>query len=163
VSNSTFSGNSALAGGAFANFFSMTLKNTIVANSTSGGNCRDKGTLTADSHNVADDNTCGSATVATTAQINLQPLANNGGPTQTMALGGGSVAIDAGDETVCAAPPVNEFDQRGVDRPFDGDGDHIAICDTGAYELRILLHSESNATPLSATLRSRPDPVGPPH
>ena len=161
VTNSTFSGNSGSIGGGIANGGTATLKNTIIANSTSGGNCSNGGTLTADSHNLADDNTCGSATEATSAQINLQPLANNGGPTQTMALGGGSVAIDAGDETACAAPPVNEFDQRGVARPFDGDGDHIAICDTGAYEVRILLHSGSNATSSSAMLRSRPHPVGP--
>ena len=52
---------------------------------TSGGNCG--GAVTADSHNLADDGTCGSATQATSAQINLQPLASNGGSTQTMALG----------------------------------------------------------------------------
>src|SRR5262245_29160253 len=162
VSNSTFYGNHAsFIGGGIKNGGSATLKNTIIANST-GENCIGN-PPSADSHNLADDATCGGATVATSAQINLQPLANNGGPTQTMALGAGSVAIDAGDETVCAAPAVNEFDQRGVARPFDGDGDHIAICDAGAYELRILLHSGSNATSSSAMLRSRPHPVGPPH
>jgi CSLREA domain-containing protein len=139
VTNSTFSGNSASNFGFGGGIFTgpppatVTLKNTIIANST-GGNCSNGGTFTADSHNLADDNTCGGASVATSAQINLQPLANNGGPTQTTALGSGSVAIDAGDEAVCAAPSVNEFDQRGVTRPRDGDGDHIAICDTGSYE-----------------------------
>jgi hypothetical protein len=54
----------------------------------------------------------------------LGPLANNGGFTQTMALGAGSPAIDAGDDTTCAAT-----DQRGVPRP---QGSH---CDLGAYEV----------------------------
>jgi hypothetical protein len=43
------------------------------------------------------------------AALNLQPLANNGGPTQTIALGAGSLAIDAGPTTVPGVP----FDQRG--------------------------------------------------
>src|SRR5213078_594875 len=33
------------------------------------------------------------------ANLALQPLANNGGPTQTMALGSTSAAIDAGSNT----------------------------------------------------------------
>jgi predicted outer membrane repeat protein len=42
----------------------------------------------------------------------LAPLANNGGPTQTMALLEGSPAIDKGPNPV-ATFPGNEFDQRG--------------------------------------------------
>jgi CSLREA domain-containing protein len=157
VTNSTFSGNSAGRGGGIVNDIgTTTLKNTIIANSTLGGNCNNNATLTANSHNLADDGTCGGATVATSAQINLQPLANNGGPTQTMALGPGSVAIDTGDESACAAPPVNEFDQRGVTRPRDGDGDGIAICDTGSYEAPAL-------TPTPTPIPPRPTPTPRPH
>ena len=58
----------------------------------------------------------------------LSPLQNNGGPSETMALGPGSAAIDAADDATCAAPPVNNLDQRGVTRP---QGLH---CDIGAVE-----------------------------
>ena len=44
-------------------------------------------------------------------------LASNGGPTQTMALGSGSAAIDAGDNTVCAAAPVNNLDGAFAEPP----------------------------------------------
>lgn len=54
----------------------------------------------------------------------IGPLADNGGPTRTMALLSGSPAIDAGDDAAC--PPT---DQRGVPRPFG------AHCDIGAFEL----------------------------
>jgi hypothetical protein len=53
----------------------------------------------------------------------LGPLANNGGPTLTMALLPGSPAINAADQA--AAPPT---DQRGVPRP-QGPG-----VDMGAFE-----------------------------
>ena len=56
----------------------------------------------------------------------LGPLEDNGGPTQTMALGFASAAIDAGDDSTCAAAPVNNRDQRGITRP---QGPH---CDIGA-------------------------------
>ena len=59
----------------------------------------------------------------------LAPLADNGGPTMTHALLDSSPAMDAGDNTVCAAEPVNSRDQRGVERP-QGAG-----CDMGAFEL----------------------------
>ena len=55
----------------------------------------------------------------------LDALADNGGYTQTMALGAGSSAIDTGTNTGCPAT-----DQRGVTRP---QGSH---CDIGAYEYR---------------------------
>jgi predicted outer membrane repeat protein len=55
----------------------------------------------------------------------LDWLQNNGGYTQTMALGEGSPAIDAGDPNLANCP---EADQRGMSRP-QGAG-----CDLGAYE-----------------------------
>ena len=70
----------------------------------------------------------------------LLPLADNGGPTQTMALGLGSAAIDAGDDTICAAPVGapgyggGGKDQRGVARPKG------AHCDAGASEYVALDH-----------------------
>ena len=48
----------------------------------------------------------------------------------TQALGAGSAAIDAGDNAICAAPPVNGRDQRGFGRPGAGSTN----CSIGAYE-----------------------------
>ena len=59
----------------------------------------------------------------------LAPLADNGGISLTRALLGGSAAIDAGDDL--SAPAT---DQRGIDRPWDGDGDGTAVSDIGAFE-----------------------------
>ena len=58
-----------------------------------------------------------------TTDPRLGVLGNYGGFTQTIPLLAGSSAIDAGDDTTCAAT-----DQRGVTRP---QGAH---CDIGAYE-----------------------------
>jgi hypothetical protein len=58
----------------------------------------------------------------------LGPLRDNGGSTRTVALLPGSAAIDAGDDATCAAPTVNNRDQRGF---FRTAGPH---CDIGAYE-----------------------------
>lgn len=59
----------------------------------------------------------------------LGSLADNGGPTPTHALGVGSPAIDGGANQGCPW-----YDQRGVSRSVDGDGDWIRECDIGAYE-----------------------------
>ncbi len=59
----------------------------------------------------------------------LEDLADNGGFTQTHALGDLSPAIDAGSPTLCPA-----MDQRGFHRPIDGDENTSEICDIGAYE-----------------------------
>jgi hypothetical protein len=59
----------------------------------------------------------------------LDPLADNGGPTQTMALLSGSPAVDV---PTCINSP--SLDQRGVARPIDGDTDSVASCDIGAFE-----------------------------
>ncbi|HEY8639150.1 MAG TPA: choice-of-anchor Q domain-containing protein [Solirubrobacterales bacterium] len=54
----------------------------------------------------------------------LSALADNGGPTQTRALPGGSPAVDF---AACLGGPQ---DQRGYPRPFPAGGS----CDSGAYE-----------------------------
>jgi hypothetical protein len=59
---------------------------------------------------------------------NLGPLNYNGGPALTFALLGGSIAINAGNDAVCAADPISNESQNGVTRP---NGAH---CDIGSYE-----------------------------
>lgn len=143
VTNSTFSANSSTAfqgGGAIRNSEggTVTLENSIVANSPSGDNC--VGEIMDGGGNLSyPDTTC--------PGINQDPflgaLQDNGGPTMTMALLAGSAAIDAADDAICAAPPVNNLDQRGVARPV---GSH---CDIGAFE------SEETPAP-NFTLSAKP-------
>ena len=65
----------------------------------------------------------------------LGALADNGGPTQTMALLSGSPAIDAGCTGLVAYDHITT-DQRGqgFDRFLDGDGNASVAVDIGAYE-----------------------------
>ena len=62
----------------------------------------------------------------------------------------GSFAIDAGNDTVCAATPINNIDQRGTPRPI---GPH---CDIGAIEAPLTGGTPSSTT---TTLTSSPNPV----
>jgi len=135
VTNSTFSSNGAASGGNLNNNAGMiALINTIVANSSDGGNC--SGTITSNGNNLESGNICGFSASGDLVNTNplLGPLANNGGPTQTMALIPNSLAIDAGNNAVCAASVggptygAGGFDQRGVMRPQG------VYCDVGAFE-----------------------------
>ena len=141
VTNSTFSGNS---GGGISNGSCprwppgypppcpATLRNTIVADSTQGGNC--EGLITDGGHNLDDGTTCGfTGTSFSNTDPKLDPvgLASNGGPTQTIALQARSPAINAGNEIICAdRGTVNNLDQRGFVRPGAG----ATNCSIGAYE-----------------------------
>jgi hypothetical protein len=84
------------------------------------------GTITDGGANISSD-----ASLKGTSGKRIDPkidsLANNGGPTKTMALKTGSPAIDAGDDS--AAP---DTDQRGVPRPIG------SASDIGAFELSTL-------------------------
>ena len=147
VTNCTFSGNGAgIDGGAIfgGGTLAVTVRNTILANSTTGGNCSVAargGRIVDGGHNIDDGGTCEFAgtncgTTNGTSFCKIDPLldpaglAGGGGPTQTIALEPGSPAIDAGDETICAAAPVSGVDQRGFVRP----GGDATRCSIGAYE-----------------------------
>ncbi len=125
ITNSTISGNTAVVGGGlYQDYNAITMINSLLT-ANGPNNC---GNLVADASNIADDASCGSATQKTAGEINLAPLADNGGPTQTHALMAGSAAIDFNASASCTGAPVNGLDQRGETRP-QGAG-----CDTGAFE-----------------------------
>ncbi|UXI66177.1 choice-of-anchor Q domain-containing protein [Tahibacter amnicola] len=130
---STFSGNR--TDGSAANTFAIngagvyfTVANTLF----DGDAC--SGAVTSLGGNLeGPDATCGlsqSNDQSAVADRGVEALADNGGGTLTLALKASSPAIDRGDDSQCEA-----LDQRGVPRPFDGDGDGTATCDVGAYEL----------------------------
>jgi hypothetical protein len=134
ISFSTFSGNPASQGGGiFNDNASMVVKNSIVGNSPSGGDCFTGGLVPLGA-NLDTDGSClfTNFTEVTTAQLNLGPLALNApGTTKTLALMPGSVAINAApDCTDVSGNPVTT-DQRGVARPDNGE----TACDIGAFEL----------------------------
>lgn len=117
---------------------SLLVRNSIIANSDAGSNCKASPRfffIYSLGHNLDDDGSCQFNAVGDISFVNPQlgALADNGGPTQTHALLPGSPAIDAGSFFGC--PPL---DQRGESRPEDGNGDRIPICDIGAFEFKPL-------------------------
>jgi CSLREA domain-containing protein len=100
---------------------------TILSKNSIVSGC--SGTITSQGYNLIEST--GGCVIAgdltgnlTNVSALLQPLAANGGSTQTRALGPGSPAIDAGSAD--CPPPAS--DQRGVLRPQGG------RCDIGSYE-----------------------------
>jgi uncharacterized repeat protein (TIGR01451 family) len=143
LTNVTIANNSAgTGGGIYRNGGTVTLKNTIVANSTSGGNC--SGTITSAGYNLDSANTCVFTQPGDKINTNplLGPLQFNGGATFTHALLKGSPAIDA----IVVSNGYPATDQRGVTRPQDGLNTGIAFADIGAFEYQY--------TPTAVTLKS---------
>jgi CSLREA domain-containing protein len=136
ITNSTIAGNTASSGGAIGNAASgLELENTVVADNTDtapgAGTDNCDGSATSLGTNLEDLDTCGfdQPKDRTDTDPNLGALANNGGPTDTMALPAGSPAIDVATNTDCPST-----DQRGEARPADGDANGTPTCDIGAFE-----------------------------
>jgi len=125
IINSTVSGNTATSGGGgIFNGDTATLTNTVI-----DGDCW--GDITSNGYNIeSPGNTCGFDEAkgdqfnVTEEDLKLGPLQDNGGPTETHALGVGSVAINHIPVLDCRV----ETDQRGAPRPVE------LGCDVGAFE-----------------------------
>jgi hypothetical protein len=149
VTNSTVSGN--MGGGLFNDGGTLTITNGTVSGNSGDfairnglegaltlmstvvdGACTNFGgaTVTSGGYNIeSPDNTCGldqptDQVSITPEQLALGPLADNGGPTMTHALGAGSVAIDQIPAEDCEV----DTDQRGEPRD--------SMCDVGAFEVQ---------------------------
>ena len=128
--NVTITGNSAPSGGGIdtSSGLDALIINTIIAGN-SGGDCIggfDSGSI----HNLAGPSCdLDPSNNVVTENAGLGALANNGGPTLTHALLGGSPAVNAGDNATC----------QNITKPNDQRGAGFArivdnICDIGAFE-----------------------------
>jgi predicted outer membrane repeat protein len=134
ITNCTFNGNSAGSGGGIAcqGDTTVTVGNTIFKSGASGENIYNAAHFVSAGHNLSNDAAGGDNGTGPGGLLNqpgdirntdpqLAPLADNGGPTETMALLPNSPAIDAGNDAI--APPR---DQRGYLRN--------GTSDIGAFE-----------------------------
>lgn len=180
VENSTFHGNSSFNGGAISNLDVLTmtnstlvanssnnpgggianadklyLYNTIIAGSTSGGDCVNEeidqldilGTLEANVNNFIEDSSC---EAALSGDPKLESLAVVDGVLVHLPMAE-SGAIDAGDNATCTTT-----DQRNLSRPQG------TACDIGAVELaaEIDLSRSVTETTFAAIYTSAPQPCG---
>ena len=142
LTDCTLSGNSAGYGGGVFNAGTANLTDTIVAGNTDPSGPSD---ILANSNVSGSDNLIGTGgsgglvngvegniVLTSLANLSLAPLANNGGPTETMALLPGSAAIDAGSDSI-AGITIPDIDQRGALRGPAGLNAGAAD-DIGAYE-----------------------------
>lgn len=125
LTNVTIANNSAANnGGGLRNNSTLMVKNVLLANNPTGGNC-DNDPFTSLGYNLSSDTSCATSLNGPGDRNNISPLigslANNGGPTLTHAIPINSPASNAGTNVGCPAT-----DQRGVTRD--------AHCDIGAYE-----------------------------
>jgi len=97
--------------------------------------------ITSGGHNLSDDTTCAGFTqpgdLNNNQSTTLGAIANNGGPTRTLALGVGSSALDAAG----ACGGVTPTDQRGVSRPQG------IACDIGAFEADVNVVTSTTQAP----------------
>ncbi|UCC59494.1 MAG: sortase [Dehalococcoidia bacterium] len=124
ITNNTGSGSGQ---GISNNGGTVTVRNSIIAGHPGDNDCLD---VTSDGYNLEGGTSCnftGTGDQQNTDPL-LDPLADNGGPTQTHALQATSPAIDTIPYTINGCGTTITSDQRGIPRPANG------ACDIGAYE-----------------------------
>ena len=134
VGNCTFSGNRAASGGALFTRGGLLLRNTILTGSAAGRDCVASRPIDPRStHNLIIANG-GCGTPLLTADPRLEKLGAYNGPTAVFPLGGGSPAINMGDN----AAAVDEEGHRLVwDQRGNGDPRFVAgFTDIGAFEVQ---------------------------
>lgn len=151
ITSSTFSGNNGNNGADLeSESASVTITDTIM---TSG--CLMEAAFTDGGHNLDSGGSCGftAGTDIRGANPQLGPLADNGGPTPTQALGPVDPAIDAGG--TCPAADGGT-DQRGLPRSVP--------CDIGAFEVQsttpvvtATAFAGTEGTPVTATVATSVD------
>jgi CSLREA domain-containing protein len=146
VTYSTFSNNTAAgSGAAISNGGNSTpggvatLQAVLLSANTTGANLvnchNESGTLTDDGYNLEDGDTCGfGGTSLKNKDPLLGSLADNGSPTQTLALQDGSPAVGTIPAGTAGCGTILLVDQRGVNRPAG------LACDTGAFELAFWIY-----------------------
>jgi len=131
---------------------SIHIRNSIVAFNLApdGQNCKEEGDIEDEGNNYSNDDTCDFGP-GDDSLIVLDPLADNGGPTETMALLGGApldgASVDCdplGSDGMPTGVPLPN-DQRYFPRPFGPE------CDSGAYE---------NGPSASVRIKKVTDPPG---
>jgi len=142
LTHSTLSGNDAPDGGGiafvpsesryapFMGVGTLTLTNSLIANSRTGDDCRNirppriTGSVSFVGVNLIEDGSCDvAASGGLAVDPKLRSLLDNGGPSRTHASLSDSPVVDAAADAYCSAK-----DQRGVRRPQHGH------CDIGAFE-----------------------------
>jgi len=129
-----------------------TVSSSVIGGGTGGAtpNCGGEG-IESHGNNVVSDLSCGPPASGDRAGVDplLGPVADNGGPTDTIALLLGSPAIDAGAN--CPAT-----DQRGVTRAQG------TTCDAGAFESSFTAPALSPPPPATTVATPPPPPPPPP-
>jgi CSLREA domain-containing protein len=144
------SGATGEGGGIFIND-GTAFKDTLIAGNLIGAlasNCTINSEGLTGDHNLESGTDCGFTGAGDKQNANplLGALLNNGGQTDTLALGAGSPAIDAG--AACAS-----VDQRGVSRPQG------PACDIGAFEAQVFtppIEPAPNGADLALTMTVSP-------
>ena len=141
-------------GGAIFNLGTLELQGTIIAQSytnQAGGGIYNEGNLYLYMSTVSNNSARSCGGIFNTGTLDIVFTT----PTRTHALLAGSPAIDAAPYTECRAT-----DQRGVERPLDGNGDLRAVCDIGAFEYDTV--PSAPPPPIATSPPSPPTPTSAP-